>query len=193
MWGAWLVMTRRSGRTGKGKLMATDLPMSMAQRRPGLPLFVGSPCNIAGMKARQRIKIQEIRSALARTGFLTLDEQAKVLGLPRSTAWSVLKPNHKSSGLSAGTINRMLMSPWLPTPVRQKIFEYAKEKIDGHYGHSDRRRREFAACLSAAQFNDLFASVGRDHDRRQQRPQPQLKRLSVLEASPQGHKKINPF
>ena len=89
-------MTRRTGRTRKGKLMATDLPISIAQRRPKLPLFGGSPCNVAGMKAQQRIKIQEIRSALKRTGFLTLDEQAKVLGLPRSTAWSVLKPNHKS-------------------------------------------------------------------------------------------------
>jgi hypothetical protein len=185
-------MTRRTGRTRKGKLMATDLPMSIVQRRSRLPLFVGSPCDIAGMKAQQRIKIQEIRNALARMGFLTLDDQAKVLGLPRSTAWSVLKPNHKSSGLSAGTINRMLKSPGLPTPVRQKIFEYAREKIDGHYGHSDRRRREFATCLSAAQFNDLISeALGRDYHRRQQRQQPQLKRPSFSEAQPQGRKKYN--
>ena len=188
-------MTRRAGRTQKGKLMATDMPMSIAQRRSRLPLFVGSPCDIAGMKAQQRIKIQEIRSALAHTGFLTLDEQAKVLGLPRSTAWSILKPNHKSSGLSAGTINRMLMSPGLPSPVRQKIFEYAREKIYGLYGHSDRRRREFAACLSAAQFNDLIAeALGRDHYRRQQQlQQPQLKRSFVSETQPQVRKKANRF
>jgi hypothetical protein len=185
-------MTRRTEPTRKGELMATDLPMSIAQRRPRLPLFGGSPCNFAGMKAQQRIKIQEIRKALARMGFLTLDEQAKVLGLPRSTAWSVLKPNHKSSGLSAGTVNRMLMSPGLPSPVRQKIFEYAREKIDGLYGHSERRRREFAACLSAAQFSDLIAeALGRDHHRRQQRQQPQLRRPSVPEPQPWGSKKIN--
>jgi hypothetical protein len=188
-------MTRRAGRTKKEKkLMGAELPMSIAQRHSRLPLFVGASCDIAGMKAQQRIKIQEIRSALARTGFLTLDEQAKVLGLPRSTAWSVLKPNHKSSGLSAGTVNRMLMSAGLPTPVRQKIFEYAREKIDGHYGHSDRRRREFAACLSVAQFNDVIAEgLGRDHHRRQQRQQPQFKRPSVSEAQPQGRKKTNRF
>ena len=118
-----------------------------ASQRPRLPLLGGSRC-IAGMKAQQRIKIQEIRSALMRTGLLMLDEQAKVLGLPRSTAWSVLKPNHKSSGLSARTVNRMLMSPRLPSPVRQKIIEYVREKIDGLYGHSERRRRDFAEVTS---------------------------------------------
>jgi transcription initiation factor TFIIIB Brf1 subunit/transcription initiation factor TFIIB len=110
------------------------------------------PDSATGIKAQQRIKIQEIRTALTRTGFSTLDEQTDVLGLPRSTAWSVLKPNHNSSGLSARTINRMLASLQLPAPVREKIFEY-REKIAGRYGHSERRRREFAACLSTAQFN----------------------------------------
>jgi DNA-binding XRE family transcriptional regulator len=61
------------------------------QQRPKLRLFGGSPCNIAGMKAQQRIKIQEIRIALMRTGLLKLDEQAKVLGLPRSTALQIEK------------------------------------------------------------------------------------------------------
>ena len=152
--------------------MAVNLPMAMTQRRPTLPLLVGSPCDIGGMKSRQRIKIQEIRTALMRSGFLTLDEQTQVLGLSRSTAWSVLKPNHKSSGLSVRTINSMLISPRLPKPVRQKIFEYAREKIAGLYGHSERRRREFATCLSAAPFNDLIAeAIGRDHHRRQRQPQ----------------------
>jgi hypothetical protein len=119
------------------------------------------------MKARQRIKIEEIRAALLRAGVSTLDEQTKVLGLCRSTAWSILKPNHKSSGLSARTINRMLVSPRLPIPVRQKIFEYVRERIAGLYGHSDRRRREFAASLSIGQFNGVIGEApGRDNQRR---------------------------
>jgi hypothetical protein len=122
------------------------------------------------MKARQRIKIEEIRSALMRAGVLTLDEQTKVLGLCRSTAWSILKPNHKSSGLSARTINRMLVSPRLPIPVRQKIFEYVRERIAGLYGHSDRRRREFAASLSIGQFNGLTEARGQDNQRRPRQP-----------------------
>jgi len=159
-------MTRRA-RPQKGKAMPADLSMPVMQRRRTLGPAIGSPCDLAGRKAQQRIKIQEIRAALIRSGFLTLDEQTRILGLPRSTAWSILRPNHKSSGLSAGTINRILVSPRLPTPVRQKIFEYVREKIAGLYGHSERRRREFAACLTVAQIDDVLTeSFGRDHRRR---------------------------
>ena len=151
--------------------MAADLSMSVVQRHLSPVSSVRSPRDLAGMKARQRIKIEEIRSALMRAGVLTLDEQTKVLGLCRSTAWSILKPNHKSSGLSARTINRMLVSPRLPIPVRQKIFEYVRERIAGFYGHSDRRRREFAASLSIGQFNGLIGeALGRDNQRRPQQP-----------------------
>ena len=41
-------------------------------------------------KARQRSKIREIGDALVTSGFSTLDEQAKVLGLCRSTVWTLL-------------------------------------------------------------------------------------------------------
>jgi hypothetical protein len=53
-------------------------------------------------------KIKELEAALTASGVVTLDEQAKALGLSRSTAWAVLKANHKASGLAASTINRML-------------------------------------------------------------------------------------
>ena len=43
-----------------------------------------------------------ICDALVAAGFDTLDKQADVLSLPRSTTWSVLHGNHKKSGLSAG-------------------------------------------------------------------------------------------
>ena len=68
---------------------------------------------IAESKARQIIRIRELGSALAADGLVTLDEQARALGLSRSTAWAILKANHKSSGLAAGTINQMLSSPAL--------------------------------------------------------------------------------
>jgi hypothetical protein len=145
------------------------MPMSIAQRHSGPPVPVASPRDVVGMKARQRIKIEEIRAALQHAGILTLDAQTKVLGLCRSTAWSILKPNHKSSGLSAGTINRMLVSPRLPIPVRQKIFEYVRERVAGLYGHSERRRREFAASLSIDQFSGFVETLGRNNLRRQRR------------------------
>jgi hypothetical protein len=111
---------------------------------------VGSAFTIAELKARQRDKIEEIRSALVVAGARTLDQQAKLLGLSRSTAWSVLKANYKSSGLSAGIINRILASPRLPPRARQQILEYIHERLAGVYGHTERRRRQFATSLAIA-------------------------------------------
>jgi hypothetical protein len=62
----------------------------------------------ARMKARQSSKIRELAEALKSAGFLTLDEQAKALGLSRSTAWTIRRASHKASGLSASIINRPL-------------------------------------------------------------------------------------
>ena len=102
------------------------------------------------LKMRQRSKIEEIRAALADAGFVALGEQAAALGLPRSTAWSVLNPTHRSSGLEARTISRILGSPRLFGPVQQKTLEYTQQKIEGLYGHTARRRREFAKRLMAS-------------------------------------------
>ncbi len=96
-------------------------------------------------KARQAIRIKEIGAALAADGFVTVDEQARALGLSRSTAWAVLKANHKTSGLAAGTINQMLSSPELPPRVRVTILTYIEEKLAGLYGHNKTQLRRFAA------------------------------------------------
>jgi hypothetical protein len=103
-----------------------------------------------GMKARQSSKIQEIGDALLTAGFLGLDGQANALGLARSTAWTVLKGNHKCSGLSAPIINRMLAAPRLPPLVREKIVEYIQEKAAGLYGHNKVQLRKFATRLTIA-------------------------------------------
>ena len=42
-------------------------------------------------KARQASKIREIGDTLIALGYLALDEQAKALGLARSTAWTILQ------------------------------------------------------------------------------------------------------
>ena len=102
----------------------------------------------ARMKARQSSKIRELAEAVKSAGFLTLDEQAKALGLSRSTAWTVRKASHKASGLSASIINRMLAAPELPALARTKILEYVEEKAAGLYGGSRSQRRKFAARLS---------------------------------------------
>jgi hypothetical protein len=96
-------------------------------------------------KARQATRIKEIGAALAADGFVTVDEQARALGLSRSSAWAVLKADHKASGLTAPTINRMLSSPELPPRARATILTYIEEKLAGLYGHNKKQLRRFAA------------------------------------------------
>ena len=105
------------------------------------------------VKAQQARKIRELGYALNTEGYVTLDQQAKTLGLGRTTAWTILKANHKASGLSAAVINRMLAAPRLPPLVRDKILEYIDEKIAGSYGHSKTQIQRFTARLSGKGFN----------------------------------------
>ncbi len=101
------------------------------------------------MKARQSAKIREIGDALRDAGYLTLDKQAHALGLCRSTAWSVLRADHKASGLTAAVIARVLAAPMRPFAVKEKLVEYVAEKSAGLYGHCPKQRRKFAKALAA--------------------------------------------
>jgi len=121
-----------------------------------------APCTLNDIKDRQSSKIRRLGETLIAAGFKTLDEQAKVLGLPRSTAWTVLKGAHKASGLSAATINRMLSSPTLPLATRVAIFDYIKEKTAGFYGHSGTQLQRFKDQITADVF---FDHLLKDRDR----------------------------
>jgi len=106
-------------------------------------------CSIPNtQKARQLDKIRQLGEALVGIGHLHLDEQASVLGLSRSTTWTILHPKHKSYGLSAAVIRQMLAQPRLPPPLRTKITEYIDEKCAGLYGHKPIQVRRFVAALS---------------------------------------------
>jgi hypothetical protein len=147
--------------------MSEDQSVPLMQRRSKLLWPVGVTSEFSNPKVRQRAKIAEIRAALVAAGFVALDEQAVTLGLSRSTAWTILNANHKSSGLSARTISRILRSSQLPGPARQRMFEYIQEKIEGLYGHTENRRREFADCLMAALRYEFKLTVeGQENDRR---------------------------
>ena len=119
----------------------------------GVPLLSApsgriSPCiRIKDHKARQAIRIKELGATLAADGLVTLGEQARAHGLSRSTAWAVLKANHKASGLAAGTINQMLSAPALPPRARVTILTYIEEKVAGLYGHNKIQLRRFAQCF----------------------------------------------
>jgi hypothetical protein len=107
------------------------------------PVTKGSLQVIVETKQRQAAKIRELGHALVDAGFLTLDEQSKALGLARSTSWTILRARHKSSGLSAAIIKRMLLSPQLPPLARRKVLEYTTDKLAGVYGGSRMQRLKF--------------------------------------------------
>ena len=167
---------RRQGKREKD--MSESIPLM--QRRPKLLWPVRASLDASKLKLRQRSKIGEIRAALIEAGYVGLDDQAATLGLSRSTAWSILNPNHKHSGLSARTISRILRSSRLPGPARQRMFEYIQEKIEGLYGHTERRRREFAECLMAALRNEFKLTVeGHESDRRRRTGRQPVRAIPV--------------
>ena len=104
---------------------------------------------IAAMKARQSAKIQEFAHTLLRAGLVGLDDQARALGLSRSTAWTIISAAHKSTGISPAIIDRMLASPSLPSSLRAKIIEYVEERAAGLYGHNRVQRRRFVEALAS--------------------------------------------
>jgi hypothetical protein len=106
---------------------------------------------VADQKARQSAKIRQIGETLIAEGYHGLNEQAKALGLPRSTTWTILRGTHKASGLSVAIINRMLASPAIPPRVRLTIFEYIQEKRAGLYGDCKQSVRSFTAHLEGGQ------------------------------------------
>jgi predicted DNA-binding transcriptional regulator AlpA len=101
----------------------------------------------------QLAKISAIGESLIAAGHLRLDEQARVLGLSRSTTWSITRAKHKTTGLSASVIKRMLAQPQLPTETRITIREYAEQKSAGTYGHNSAQVRRFVAALSPVMKN----------------------------------------
>jgi hypothetical protein len=102
------------------------------------------------MQPEHLARIRSICEALVAAGFDSLDKQADVLNLPRSTTWNVLHANHKKSGLSAGLLGRTLKSPRLPPSVRAKIIEYIEAKAAGELGHNKIQQRRFRARLKTA-------------------------------------------
>jgi len=141
----------REHRPEKAIAVSDACPASPAfpmQKPPVRSFQLGPATVVAAMKARQSSKIKELGDALVTAGFVTLDGQARALGLPRSTTWTILKANHKASGLSATIINRMLTAPQLPALARARLLEYIAEKTAGLYGGSRRQLRRFTARLS---------------------------------------------
>ena len=81
------------------------------------------PCALRDLNAR-KTKIHDITDALISCGYTSLDEQAKALGLNRSTTWTIIKEKHKVGRLSAKTVERIITNPETPPRVRAALKEY---------------------------------------------------------------------
>jgi hypothetical protein len=132
------------------KVIMQNAPAQSVNEREKVGCFRNNTRNhtLTDLKTRQSSKIREIGNALITTGFVSLDAQAKALGLPRSTAWTILSAEHKGTGISARIICRMLSSEPLPPLVRAKIIEYANEKAAGIYGGTEMQHRRFTTKLA---------------------------------------------
>jgi cysteine synthase len=91
--------------------------MQQAKASPGSYPVV-EPVRLSHLKIKQTEKLVAIRASLVASGHASLSAQAQALGLSRSTAWHILNGRHKSSGLSASIIARIVSSPKLPTETR---------------------------------------------------------------------------
>src|SRR5262245_50788782 len=77
--------------------------------------------NINSRFRRRTVSIQAIADALVEAGFTSLDEQAKALGLPRATAWTIIRKKHKLGCLNRQTTHRILENSDTPPSVRAII------------------------------------------------------------------------
>ena len=78
---------------------------------------------------RRTTQIQEIADALVAAGYISLDEQAKALGLNRSTVWTIVKSKHKLGRLNAKTTQTILANPDTPASVRVVIQQYLAQDL----------------------------------------------------------------
>jgi hypothetical protein len=142
----WITFSPGLALAAERKLMtsATELIRERADSVSGVNRLRPARKTIAEAKARQTSKIRELKVALIEAGLISLDQQARALGLGRSTTWKILSGTHKASGLSAGIVIRVLSAPDVPPLVRSKMLEYVQEKTDGIYGHNLKRSRNFS-------------------------------------------------
>jgi len=88
-----------------------------------------------------------IADALIASGYTSLDQQARALGLSRSTAWTIVHAKHKVDRLSAKVSARMLQNPRLPPLVRATLQRYLAER--SAVAARARRRAPIAGSLAS--------------------------------------------
>jgi predicted DNA-binding transcriptional regulator AlpA len=93
-----------------------------------------------------------ISEALISSGYTSLDEQAKALGLGRSTAWNIIKHKHKLGRLSAKTIDRILKNSKTPPIVRAGVEQYLFERPAPKVENRNQRRPQRSLLGSKGEY-----------------------------------------
>jgi hypothetical protein len=82
------------------------------------------------MDPNYTVGLWHISKALIASRYTSLDQQAKAMGIHRSTAWTIIKTKHKLGRLSTKTTKRILANPELPQSVRYVVDQYMAERSD---------------------------------------------------------------
>ena len=85
--------------------------------------------------------LRDISEALVACGYTKLDQQAKALGVNRSTAWTIIKTKHKLGRLSTKTTKRILANSVTPSAVRSVVQKYMAERSDVLASRAERLNR----------------------------------------------------
>jgi hypothetical protein len=97
-------------------------------KRSGLSARLEAVRLLHTSSVRRTIPVQRIADALVEAGYISLDQQARALGVHRATAWTIMRTKHKLGYLNGKTAERMLANPELPTCIRDVLHRYATEK-----------------------------------------------------------------
>ena len=96
--------------------------------RPSLSARLESVRYLNSSSVRRTTPVQHIADALVAAGYITLDKQAKALGIHRSTAWTIINTKHKLGHLNAKTTERMLANPELPRCIHDVLKKCKTER-----------------------------------------------------------------
>ena len=111
-----------------GKKPPEPIRRRLSGTRASLSVRLKAVRHLNTSSARRTVPVQHIADALVGAGYISLEEQAKALGVHRSTAWTIIKTKHKLGYLNAKTTERMLANPELPPCIRDVLQRYGAER-----------------------------------------------------------------
>jgi transcriptional regulator with XRE-family HTH domain len=111
-------------------------------------------------KVRRSIKLREVELVLRRAGLITLDEQARALGLSRTTTWKILRGNRKSFEPSAASINRILRAHAYLCQSELKFLNTFKIEFLGCTGTANLNRVDFRSDSDGARTRLMAGAYG---------------------------------